>query len=75
MKTFRRMREGLAGTTKKCAREEMTSLLRAQSWDHVIVFFLFTCLESSTYVTVTYRQSEHTIEQLETRITLKIINH
>ena len=39
MKAFRRMREGLAGTTKKCAREEMTSLLRAQSWDHVIVFF------------------------------------
>ena len=48
MKTLRRMREGLAGTTKKRAREEMTSLLRGKrkntikvAWHHKFVCLAF----------------------------------
>ena len=48
MKALRRMREGLAGTTKKRAREEMTSLLRGKrkntikvAWRHKFVCLAF----------------------------------
>lgn len=48
MKALRRMKDGLAGTTKKRARDEMTSLLRGKgkrqnkvAWRHKFVCWPF----------------------------------